>query len=66
MKKLTIILALSLMTIFLIVQSAGAVPAAPSHTCQITATVIKLDRLRTDIEGSGQPPRKDLIITMLL
>ena len=58
MKKFTVIPVLLLMMIF-IVQFAFAVPAAPSPTCGITATVVRFDMLRNDIEGLGQPPRKD-------
>ena len=42
-----------------VVQIVNAVPAAPSPTCEVTANVLKIEKTRTNIEGLGQPPRKD-------
>jgi len=36
-----------------------AVPAAPSPTCAISATVLSIQKTKTNIAGLGQPPRED-------
>ena len=62
MKKLNIYYALVFLLLatplFLPVISY-AVPAAPSPICAINATVLTVQKVKTNISGLGQPPRTD-------
>jgi len=40
-------------------QVVYAAPAAPSPTCEITATISGLEKTRTNMEGLGRPPREN-------
>jgi len=48
-----------LIAIGFVSQVVYAVPATPSPTCEITATISSLEKTRTNIEGLGQPPREN-------
>ena len=59
MRRKIIISIFILVAIVFVSQIVNAVPAAPSPTCEITATVLSVEKTRTNIEGLGLPPRQN-------